>query len=129
MKLTTSGLICAAAFGLAALGAQAATDAEKQHKADYDAAVAKADADYKAASEACKSKQGNDKDVCIQEAKAARDKADADAKARLKSSDAMSNAKEDKVAADYKVAKERCDSLSGDAKDACLKQAKARYNQ
>ena len=29
--------------------------------------------------------------------------------------------------ADYEVAKQKCDALSGDAKDACQKQAKAQY--
>ena len=89
MKRTYGGLICAITLGLVAYGAQAASDAEKMHKADYDAAVARADAEYKSASEACNAKQGNDKDVCIQEAKAARAKADADAKAALKSRDAF----------------------------------------
>ena len=31
--------------------------------------------------------------------------------------------------ADYKVAKEECDSLSGDAKDACVRDAKLKYHQ
>ena len=96
MKPTIGGLICAVALGLVAYGAQAASEAEKQHKADYDAAVARADADAKAA---------------------------------LKSRDAMTTAREDKMEAEYKVAKERCDSLSGDAKEACVKDAKARYHQ
>jgi hypothetical protein len=31
--------------------------------------------------------------------------------------------------ADYKAAKERCDSLSGSAKDACVSEAKMKYKQ
>ena len=77
-------MTCALALGLFAFGAQAATDAEKADKEQYNAAVARADADYKAATEACKSRQGNDKDVCMQQAKANRDKAKADAKAMRK---------------------------------------------
>jgi hypothetical protein len=42
-----------------ALGAQAATDAEKNIKNQYNAMVAQADADYKAAMAACDGKQGN----------------------------------------------------------------------
>jgi len=122
-------MTCALALGLFAFGAQAATDAEKADKEQYNAAVARADADYKAATEACKSRQGNDKDVCMQQAKANRDKAKADAKAMRKSHDAVAEAREDKMEAEYKVDKERCDSLSGDAKDTCIKNAKAKYHQ
>jgi predicted nucleic acid-binding protein len=50
-------------------------------------------------------------------------------KAHLKSQDAMADARDTKFAAQYKVAKERCDLLSGDAKDACIKQAKVQYGQ
>ena len=31
--------------------------------------------------------------------------------------------------ADYKVAREKCDAMSGDAKRACVAQAKAQYKQ
>lgn len=129
MKPMMRALICAFALSALAFGAQAATDAEKTSKAQYEAAIARADADYKVATEACSGKQGNDKDVCIQQAKSNRDKAKADAKALHKSQDAAADAQEDKLAADYKVAKERCDSLSGDAKDACIKNAKLKYHQ
>ena len=129
MRHTMSGLTCALALGLFAFAAQAAHLADKSIKQQYDAGTAQADADYKAATEACKSKQGNDKDVCMEQAKAARDKAKADAKATRKSADATEDAREDKMAADYKVAKERCDSLSGDAKDTCIKNAKLKYHQ
>ena len=133
MNLTLRNVLCAAAISFVAGGANAATDAvkqaEKQQKADYNAAVQRADAEYKTAKDACDAKSGNDKDVCIKQAKADHDKAKADAKAHLKSQNAMADARDTKLEAQYKVAKERCDSLSGDAKDACIKQAKARYGQ
>jgi len=129
MRHTMSGLTCALALGLFAFAAQAAHLADKSIKQQYDAGTAQADADYKAATEACKSKQGNDKDICMEQAKAARDKAKADAKATRKSADAIEDAREDKMAAEYIVAKERCDSLCGDAKDACIKNAKLKYQQ
>jgi hypothetical protein len=133
MKPTLRSMLCAAAIGFVAVGANAATDAvkqaEKQHKADYNAVVQRADAEYKVAKDACDAKSGNDKDVCIKEAKATRDKAKADARSHLKSQDAMADARDTKLEAQYKVAKQRCDSLSGDAKDACIKQAKAQYGQ
>ena len=43
-------------------------------------AVAKADADYDVAKEMCDDKKGNDKDLCVKDAKAAHAKAIADAK-------------------------------------------------
>ena len=43
-------------------------------------AVAKADADYDVAKEMCDDKKGNDKDICVKDAKAAHAKAIADAK-------------------------------------------------
>jgi len=122
-------MVCALAIGLMAFGANAATNAEKQAKADYNATVDRADSEYKAAKQACDAKRGNDKDVCIKEAKANRDKTKADAKAQMKSRTAMADSRDTKREADYKVAKERCDSMSGDAKDQCIKQAKAQYGQ
>lgn len=101
----------------------------------YDQQVKKADADYLVAKEKCDALKGNEKDVCVAEAKAAHTKATADAKARLKAAeaqgdankeatDARRNAAEDKRDADYKVELQRCDSMSGDAKDACVARAK-----
>lgn len=113
-------------------------------KARYDARVAKADADYDVAKEKCDDHKGNDKDVCVKEAKAAHTKAKADAKvARVsneqmartstantaKVSDTKREAREDTREAQYKVAKEKCDALKGDAKDKCVADAKLKYAQ
>jgi len=109
-------------------------------KARTDARVAKAEADYDVAKERCDDKSGNEKDVCVKDAKAALTRAKADAKADAKVSDARSeargtatnareNAAENKRDADYKAAKERCDSYSGDAKDRCVEEAKARFGK
>ena len=56
------------------LPALAATQTEKEIKAEYKTAVTQANADYKSAYASCNAKQGNDKDVCRQQAKATRDK-------------------------------------------------------
>jgi len=126
-KLTMTEIMCAAVLLLFAVYTHAATDPEKQNKAEYDAAIARADADFKAASDACNARQAHDKQVCVQQAKTNRDTARADAEAMLKSKNAMADAREDKVDAQYKLAKEKCDALTGDAKNACLKDAQARY--
>jgi len=129
-RLTIPEAICAGVLCIFAIGsANAASTAERDRKNEYKATVARADADYKAAKEACKPKQGNDKDVCTKEAKAEHTKVVADAKARLKAKDAAADAREDTMVAQYKVAKEKCDALSGDAKDQCVKDAKLKYHQ
>jgi len=122
----------------------AKAELEAQYKntdrARYEAREAKAEADYDVAKEKCDDLKGNDKDVCVKEAKAAYTKTKADAKvARVahedtvktsnKTADAKRDAAEDKRDADYKVAKEKCDALSGAAKDKCQADAKARYGK
>jgi len=60
--------------------------------------IAKAEADYAVAKEKCDDKAGNDKKVCLKEAKAAETRAKADAKAQMKTSDASKPAKEKSTA-------------------------------
>ena len=120
-------------------------------KARYKAAIAKADADYSVAIEKCDDKGGNDKDVCVKEAKAEKVHGMADAKAQMKTAeagivaheksvdanataseksvDARNDAAVDKRDADYTVAKEKCDVLAGEAKDRCISDAKASFSQ
>jgi membrane protein involved in colicin uptake len=88
-----------------------------------------AEADYKVAKERCDDKAGNDKDVCVKEAKAAMTKVQADAKAAQKGTEARMDANQDKRDADYKVAAEKCDTMSGDAKSSCIANAKAHYGK
>ncbi len=92
-------------------------------------AVAKADANYAVAKEMCDDKGGNAKDVCVAEAKATHEKGLADAKLHKKVGEAQGDAMKDKRDADYKVATEKCDSLAGDAKSACVNAAKAKYGK
>ena len=112
---------------------KAKADAEARYKntdkARRDAKIDAAEADYDVAKAKCDAKTGNDKDVCIKEAKAMETKAKADAKANEKVAAAKEDAREDKMNADYKVALEKCDAMSGPAKDACVSEAKARYKK
>jgi hypothetical protein len=91
--------------------------------------MAIADADYEVAKEKCDARAGNDKDVCLKEAKAAQTRARADVKANRTSQEANTDAKQSTRDADYKVAVERCDAMSGSAKDQCIAQAKARFGR
>jgi hypothetical protein len=126
---TISKLLCATAFCFVAGAAQAEGDSERSVKNQYDAAVSQADADYKANTAACQGREGNEKDVCIQQARDQRDRAKADALAARKTNLAQLDAQSDKNDSDYKLAKARCDALSGDQKDACISSAKVKYHQ
>jgi hypothetical protein len=84
---------------------------------------------YNVAKEKCDDLSGQPKDVCLQEAKTARDKAEADVKLGKKLAAAFDAADQAKLKADYKLAKEKCDNLGGDAKDVCMASAKARYRE
>jgi hyperosmotically inducible periplasmic protein len=94
--------------------------------AAYKSMKDKAGADYKAAKAQCGSLKGNAKDICQEEAKVARAKAEADAVAQHRS-DAkdIRKAREDVADAEYDLAKEKCDDMTGNAKSACKHDAKA----
>jgi len=109
-------------------------------KAREDARVARAEATHAVAKEKCDDLSGNAKDVCVKEADAALVKAKADAKvdrvaadtqqdSTAKQADARQQAEQDKRDADYKVAIEKCDALSGSAKNTCVSEAKLRYGK
>jgi hypothetical protein len=95
-------------------------------KATYEAAKEKSTADYKIATKNCNSLSGNPKDVCMAEAKAARTRAKAEAEAQYKNTPrARASARIDIANAEYDVAKAKCGSQTGNAKDVCIKEAKA----
>jgi hypothetical protein len=119
-------------------------------KNQYDARVAKAEATYKVAKEKCDDLKGNDKDVCVKEAKANYTRAKGDAKIAKtvkteahnpsvaasgvsktpeKVADAKRDAIEDNKEAQYKVAKEKCDAMSGQSKDNCVAEAKLKFSK
>ena len=95
----------------------------------YKLRVARAESAYAVAKEKCDDKAGNVKDVCITEAKAIETKALADAKLGKEIGEARNDASVDKRDADYKVAAEKCDVMSGESKDNCMAAAKAKYGK
>ncbi|MGC4060940.1 MAG: hypothetical protein QM749_08855 [Aquabacterium sp.] len=98
-------------------------------KAVYNARVDVAKAKYDLAKEECDDKTGNDKSVCRKDAEAAYVAAKADAKASRKTHEAADDAADAKTDAAYDAEKQRCDALSGDAKDACVAKVKATYGR
>jgi hypothetical protein len=102
--------------------AQAATISKDQYKADK----TRISADFKADKAACAALSGNAKDICVQEAKAK----ETVARAELEYSYSGKAADQTKVLvakaqSAYAVAKEKCDDQAGNAKDVCVKEAKA----
>lgn len=91
--------------------------------------VTKAKTDYAVAKEKCDDSKGNDKDVCVKQAKAIEVAALADAKLGKQIGEARTDAKVDKRDAEYKVEAEKCDALAGDAKSSCMTAAKARFGK
>ncbi|ANH70253.1 hypothetical protein [Mitsuaria sp. 7] len=87
------------------------------------------EARYDVAKERCDDRSGEAKDVCQREAKTSYEKAKAELKMNKKVAAAVDDAEETRVKADYKLAAEKCNTLSGDAKDVCVNSAKARYAQ
>ena len=119
IMLSLSAVFLGSAIGMSAFAADPA----------YSAAKDQAEANYDAAKAHCETMTGNDKDVCIKEAKASKASAKADATTAHKTKEANKDAREDKMEAEYKVAKEKCDSMTGAQKDACQERAKATYGQ
>ncbi|WP_255988723.1 hypothetical protein [Chitinolyticbacter albus] len=97
--------------------------------ARLESAKVRAKANYAVANERCDDLAGNKKDVCQEKAKAERDKTLAEIEARKEGGSALDEAAKEKREADYKVAKERCDDLAGDAQTTCVNEAKRRYAQ
>jgi hypothetical protein len=115
-------LISTAAIGFATASIAATTEA----KASYQMANESAAADYKIAREKCNSLTGNPKDICTTEAEAARTRTKAEAEAQYKDTPrARANARTEIANAEYDVAKTRCGSQTGNAKDVCIQEAKA----
>lgn len=87
-------------------------------------------ADYKAEKAKCDTMQGNQKDVCMKEAKGHEKVAKAELTAKRNPS-ARNERKvaEAKADAEYSVAKEKCDDMKGKDKSACEKDAKAKHTQ
>src|SRR6266487_4551171 len=95
-------------------------------KQAYDAAIRNAETQYRNDKDACASKSGNAKDICLEEAKGREAIAKADAEAAYKATPkSREDARVARAEATHGVAKEKCDDLSGNAKDVCVKEADA----
>jgi hypothetical protein len=125
--LVTAGLMlagCATQKGAPTANTRLAAPISKDA---YDTAVKNAETQYKADKDACSSRGGNAKDMCLAEASAREKVAKADAEAEYKNTPkAREDARAARAEATYSVDKQKCDDLSGNAKDVCVKEANAR---
>jgi len=105
-----------------------ATASMAMQPAEYSAAKDRITADYKMNKQKCDALKANAKDICMKEAKGTENVAKAELEAQYKPSDkAHYKARVAKADADYGVAKEKCDDLTGNAKTVCQKDAKAAH--
>jgi len=117
-------MICMTAAAAGFSGGALAAPSEA--KLAYTEASQRAEIDYQAARPKCDGLTGNPKDVCIAEAKAARIHVEANAKAQFKNTlSARTKARKTIADADYDVNKAKCGSQTGNARDVCIKEAKA----
>lgn len=121
MKTLTSTLLAAALCAGFANAADSTSDPAAFRKMNDKAA-----ADYKAAVAECKNKSGNAKDICIDEAKVARARTEYDAVVQHQDTQKLRIKYRARLAdAEYALAKERCDDMSGADKENCSNMAKS----
>jgi hypothetical protein len=112
-------------LALGAMAAGAATAPAAMTRQAYKQAGHRIDAQYKAERAACKRVRGDSRDLCMLQAKAHQQVAQAQLQAQYKPGpEADRKAMEAKADADYAVAKAKCDDLKGNARDSCEQQAK-----
>jgi hypothetical protein len=100
--------------------------AQNMSKSEYKAAHKHIVAEYTSDKAHCGSLAGNARDICIAEAKGKEKVAKAELEARYKpSKKTRYDVRVAKAEADYAVAREKCDDKAGNAKDVCVKEAKA----
>ena len=127
MQLKLTVIAAALALGTASF-AQAADKADRKvHNADEE----RIESEYKAAKEKCDTMQGNQKDICVAEAKAHEKVAKAENDAKHAKDPSKEQAKVQRVRADaeYDVAKQRCQEMKGNEKDVCMKEAQVQRDK
>ncbi|WP_229476661.1 BON domain-containing protein [Massilia rubra] len=118
--------LLATALSAAFASAYAAETTTKTDTATYRTMTQKADADYKLASAQCKDMSGNARNLCMEEAKVTRARADLAALTDYNNTlKGRSKARTELANADYSLAKVKCADTSGAEKDSCMSNARA----
>ncbi|HEY0062513.1 MAG TPA: BON domain-containing protein [Telluria sp.] len=114
------------ASALTAAFASAYAADTKPDNATYRTVTEKASADYKLAAAQCTGMSGNERSVCVEEAKVARARTNADAVAQHNNTlKARTAARNTLANAEYALAKVKCSVSTGAEKDSCLSNAKS----
>jgi hypothetical protein len=117
--LTLIAMTVGLAFGSVAM-------AGNMSKSEYTAAKKDIEAEYKSAVKGCEPLVAHAKDACMVQAKSKQSLAQADLAATYKpSAQTRYDARIAKAKGDDAIAKDKCQSLAGNDKDVCLKQADA----
>ena len=121
LNITVFAAAISLALGAAALAASLS-------KPGYQSAKKAIEADYESLKAGCDPLSANAKDICKAEAKGKENVALAELKASYQPGNkSRYGVRLAKANAAYAVAKERCDDLAGNAKDACVKEADAAH--
>jgi osmotically-inducible protein OsmY len=122
--MKTTFLATLLATAVSASFAAAPTAALNHDPATYQNVTKKAAADYKMATAKCTGMTGNAKSICMEEAKAARAHAQADAVAQYNNTaKGRAKARTAVADADFALAKAKCADMSGADKDNCINNA------
>lgn len=123
MKTLIATLLATAA---GASFAAAPTAALNHDPATYRNVTQKAESEYRAAVTKCDAKSGNDKDICMAEARLERTRTEADVLSKYNNTPtSRARARTNVADAEYALAKARCDAKSGADKDSCMDNAKS----
>ncbi|WP_338415062.1 hypothetical protein [uncultured Sphaerotilus sp.] len=115
-----SAIVLCGMFGMLVAQADAMT------RADFQAGKTRISAEYKTNKAACSTQSGNARDICVEEAKGKEKVARAELEFGYTAKPAdQTKLLVAKAESAYAIAKERCDDQSGNAKDVCVKEAKA----
>lgn len=77
----------------------------------------------------CGAAVGNDREVCLRQAKATLVATQADARADRKAIEARLDAQDAKIDAEFRVALQKCDAYAGDVKEGCVSTARTAYGK
>jgi osmotically-inducible protein OsmY len=123
MKTLIATLLATAA---GASFAAAPTAALNHDPVTYRNLTQKAETEYRAAAAKCDARSGNDKDICMAEARLGRTRTEAEVLSKYNNSAAgRARARTNLADAEYDLAKARCDAKSGADKDSCMDNAKS----
>jgi hypothetical protein len=117
--------LCCAAAG-SAFAATAVAPKPPMTKQAYEAAQKKIEAEYRSDQKTCDTVKGHTREVCQVEARGKHKALLAELKAQYQPSpEASQEAKNVTAEANYDVARKKCEAARGNAKDRCVKEAKA----